>query len=138
MRLRDRLSAALQTFREAPDLRSRLDTVEYELKLADQALELKVKECGQLRDTIEDRDFQIFRMEEEKDSAMRFLSAKSDALLEALRAFPPRLSATEEMKQFYDAVASSLDPNGFTLYRMACSPMKMPVACSRRPAGISS
>ena len=119
MRLRDRLSAALQTFREAPDLRSRLDTVEYELKLADQALELKVKECSQLRDTIEDRDFQIFRMEEEKDSAMRFLSAKSDALLEALRAFPPRLSATEEMKQFYDAVASSLDPNGFTLYRMA-------------------
>ena len=43
MRLRDRLSAALQTFREAPDLRARLDTVEYELKLADQALELRQK-----------------------------------------------------------------------------------------------
>ncbi len=119
MRLRDRLSAALQTFREAPDLRARLDTVEYELKLADQALELRQKECDQLRNTIEDRDFQMVCMVDEKDSAIRFLSAKSDALLEALREFPPRLSTVEDMKRFYDAIAASLDPSGFTLYRMA-------------------
>lgn len=119
MRLRDRLSIALQTLREAPGLRSRLDTVEYELKLADQALELRQKECDQLRSTIEDRDFQIFSMAEERDSSLRFLSAKSDALLDALREFPPRLSAVEDMKRFYDVVAGSLDPSGFTLYRMA-------------------
>ena len=36
-----------------------------------------------------------------------------------LKEFSPRLSTTEEMKRFYDAVSYGLDPNGFTLHRMA-------------------
>lgn len=119
MRLRDRLRAAVQTFRVAPGLQSRLNTVEYELKLADQALELREKECDQLRDTMQEHSFRFVCTTEEKDSQIRFLSARSDALWAVLKEFPPRLSATEEMKRFYDAVSYDLDPEGFTLYRMA-------------------
>lgn len=108
MKLRDRLRAAVQTFREAPDLRSRLDAAEYELKCAKQSAEQWEQECLHLYDTME-----------EKDSRMRFLEARSDALSFALREFSPRLSTTEEMKRFYDTISCDLDPEGFTLYRVA-------------------
>lgn len=119
MRLRDRLHAAVQTFRGAPDIQSRLDTVEYELELADQALELRKKECDQLRDTMQEHSFRFVCTTEEKDSRIRFLDARSDALWAVLKEFPPMLSTTEEMKRFYDAVSYDLDPEGFTLYRVA-------------------
>ncbi len=133
MRLRDRIKAAVQTFREAPDLHSRLVAAEYELKIADQTLELMGKECDHLRDTIQEKDsrltaaedkaedvsFRLYNTIEEKDSQLQFLGAKADALLYALREFPPRLSTTEDMKRFYDAVSYNLDPDGFTLYRTA-------------------
>ena len=56
---------------------------------------------------------------EEKDSRLRFLDARSDALLSALTEFSPKLSTTEEMKRFYGTVSYDLDPEGFTLYRVA-------------------
>ncbi len=143
MRLRDRLKAAVQTFREAPDLHSRLTAAEYELKIADQTLELMGKECDHLRGTVQEKDskltaaenslkyanqrldqaedacFHLHNTIEENDSQLQFLGAKADALLYALREFPPRLSTTEDMKRFYDAVSYNLDPDGFTLYRTA-------------------
>ena len=133
MRLRDRIRAAVQTFRETPDLHSRLTAAEYELQLADQTLELMGKECDQLRGTIQEKDSQLaaaketaedlsFRLHDtiaENDSQVQYLGARADALLCALREFPPRLSSTEEMKRFYDAISYNLDPDGFTLYRVA-------------------
>ncbi len=143
MRLRDRLKAAVQTFREAPDLHSRLTAAEYELKIADQTLELMGKECDHLRGTVQEKDSKLIAAEnslkyanqrldqaedacfhlhntiEENDSQLQFLGAKADALFSALREFSPRLSSTEEMKRFYDAVSYDLDPSGFTLYNVA-------------------
>ena len=108
MRLRDRFRAALQTFREAPDLQSRLTTAEYQRSLADQVLELRERECADLRGTIEEKDFRL-----------RFLGAKSAALTSALKEFSPKLSSTEEMKHFYNTVSCTLDPDGFTMHRVA-------------------
>lgn len=108
MRLRDRFRAALQTFREAPDLRSQLTTAEYQRSLADQVLELRERECEDLRGTIEEKDFRL-----------RFLGARSAALSSALKEFSPKLSSTEEMKHFYNTVSRSLDPDGFILHHMA-------------------
>lgn len=108
MQLRDRLTAAVQIFREAPNLRSRLNIAEHELKLAKQSTEQWEAECLQMYDTME-----------EKDSRLRFLEARSNALSSALKEFSPRLSTTEEMKRFYDTVSCDLDPEGFTLYRVA-------------------
>ena len=108
MKLRDRLNAAIQTFREAPDLQSRLDATEHELKLAKQSAEQWEEECLQMYDAIE-----------EKDSRIHFLDAISEALSSALKEFSPKLSTTEEMKRFYDIISDDLDPDGFTLYRVA-------------------
>lgn len=110
MRLRDRFSAALRTFREAPDLHSRLTAAEYERSLAEQMLEVRERECEGLR-----------RELREKDDRLRFLYARTDALSSALtlKGFSPKLSTTEEMKRFYDAVARRLDPDGFTLHHVA-------------------
>lgn len=143
MRLRDRIRAAVQTFREAPDIHSRLTAVEYELKIADQTLELMGKECDHLRGTVQEKDskltaaenslkyanqkldqaedtcFHLHNTIEENDSQLQFLGAKADALMYALQEFAPKLSTTEEMKRFYDAVSYNLDPDGFTLYRVA-------------------
>ena len=115
MRLRDRLGAALQAFREVPDLRAQLDAAADKLKHANQAL----KRANQ---ALEQNSYECFLLHdemEEKDSRIRFLDAKSNALLAALTEFSPKLSSTDEMKRFYDTVAYSLDPDGFTLYRMA-------------------
>lgn len=108
MRLKERISAALQTFREAPDLRSRLDTLEHELKCSEQEFEQMERACTDLLCTLDERD-----------SRIRFLNARSDALSSALKEFAPRLSTTEDMKRFYDTVACDLDPDGHTLYRVA-------------------
>lgn len=108
MRLRDRFRAALQTFREAPDLQARLTTAEYQRSLADQVLELRERECADLRGEMEEKDFRL-----------RFLGARSAALSSALKEFSPRLSSIEEMKQFYNTVSRSLDLDGFTLHHVA-------------------
>ncbi len=118
MRLRDRIRAAVRTFRETPDVHSRLTTAEYELKLADQALELRKRECEDLRGTME-----------EKDSWLQFLKARTTALSSALKELSPSLSTTEEMKHFYDTVSRSLDPEGFTLYRVAEKMMSVDLNC---------
>ena len=108
--MRDRVRAAVQAFCEGQDLRARLDVSEYERSLAEQVLELKGRECEGLR-----------REVYERDSQMRFLYARADALSSALtlKEFSPGLSTTEEMKRFYGALSRSLDPDGFTLHRMA-------------------
>ena len=108
--MRDRVRAAVQAFCEGQDLRARLDVSEYERSLAEQVLELKGRECEGLR-----------RELDERDSQMRFLYARADALSSALtlKEFSPGLSTTEEMKRFYGALSRSLDPDGFTLHRMA-------------------
>ena len=110
MRLRDRLHAAMQAFREAPGLRAQLTASEYRRSLAEQMLELRERECEGLHNELR-----------EKDDRLRFLYARADALSSALtlKEFSPRLSTTEEMKRFYDAVSRGLDPNGFTLHHMA-------------------
>lgn len=72
MRLRDRIKAAVQTFREAPDLHSRLTATEHELHLADQTLERMGKECDQLRDTIQEQTSQLTATEDtEEDLSFR-------------------------------------------------------------------
>lgn len=110
MRLRDRFRAAVQTFREAPDLQTRLTTSEYERSLVEQMLEMRERECEGLRNELG-----------EKDARLRFLYARADALSSALtlKEFSPRLSATDEMKRFYNAVSRSMDPEGFTLHHVA-------------------
>ena len=108
--MRDRVRAAVQAFCEGQDLRARLDVSEYERSLAEQVLELKGRECEGLR-----------RELDERDSQMRFLYARADALSSALtlKEFSPGLSTTEEMKRLYNAVSRSLDPDCFLLHRMA-------------------
>ena len=108
MRLRDRIGAAIQTFYGSQVLRTRLTASEYERSLAEQMLELRERECEGLHKELR-----------EKDDRLRFLCARADALSSALKEFSPRLSATEEMKRLYNAVSRSLDPDGFTLHRMA-------------------
>ena len=110
MRLRDRIGAAIQAFCGDRDLRARLITSEYERSLAEQMLEVRERECEGLH-----------RELREKDDRLRFLYARADALSSALtlKEFSPRLSTTEEMKRFYNAVCLRLDPEGFTLHRVA-------------------
>ena len=100
----------MQAFREAPGLRDQLTAFEYQRSLAEQMLELRERECEGLHNELR-----------EKDDRLRFLYARADALSSALtlKEFFPRISTTEEMKRFYDAVSHGLDPNGFTLHRMA-------------------
>ena len=143
MRLRDRIRSAVQTFRGAPDLQSRLTAAKYELEIANQTLELMGKEHDRLCDAIEASNSRLNTAEcglklanqklelaeeecdhlrgtiEENDSQLQFLCARADALFSALREFPPTLSSTEEMKRFYDAISYDLDPSGFTLYNAA-------------------
>ena len=110
MRLRDGLNAVIQAFRETPDLRAQLAASEYQRSLAEQMLELRERECEGLHSELR-----------EKDDRLRFLYARADALSLALtlKEFFPRLSTTEEMKRFYDAVSRSLDPSSFTLHHVA-------------------
>lgn len=110
MRLRDRFCAAVQAFRGDRDLRAHLAASEYERSLAEQMLETRERECEELH-----------RKLGEKDDRLRFLYARADALSSALtlKEFSPRLSTTDEMKRFYNAVSRSMDPEGFTLHRVA-------------------
>ena len=110
MRLRDRIGAAIQAFCGSQDLRTRLTASEYEKSLAEQMLELRERECEELHTELR-----------KKDDRLRFLYARADALSSALtlKEFSPRLSTTEEMKRFYNAVSRSLDPDGFTLHHVA-------------------
>lgn len=73
MRLRDRFNAAVQAFREAPNLRAQLDASEYQRSLAEQMLELRERECEGLHNELR-----------EKDDRLRFLYARADALSSAL------------------------------------------------------
>ena len=119
----------MQTFREAPDLQSRLDTAENELKLAASevpdlrarldAAEHDLKAAKQSAEQWEEECLQMYDAIEEKDARIQFLDAKSEALSSALMEFSPKLSTTEEMKRFYDVISADLDPDGFTLYRVA-------------------
>ena len=110
MRLRDRIGAAIQAFCGSQYLRTRLTASEYEKSLAEQMLELRERECEELHTELR-----------KKDDRLRFLYARADALSSALtlKEFSPRLSTTEEMKRFYNAVSRSLDPDGFTLHHVA-------------------
>ena len=89
---------------------ARLTASEYEKSLAEQMLELRERECEELHTELR-----------KKDDRLRFLYARADALSSALtlKEFSPRLSTTEEMKRFYNAVSRSLDPDGFTLHHVA-------------------
>ena len=110
MRLRDRIGAAIQAFCGSRDLHARLTASEYARSLAEQMLEVREMECEGLHKELR-----------EKDDRLRFLYARADALSSALtlKEFSPKLSTTEEMKRFYHAVCRRLDPEGFTLHRVA-------------------
>ena len=102
------LREMLRAIREYPAIHAELDTARSELRQAQQALGQSEQEQGSLRLTLD----------EQKDYT-NFLSHKAEALQEALMEFCPKLSTPEELKRFYDAISSSMDERGFTLYRMA-------------------
>ena len=102
------LREMLRAIREYPAIHAELDTARSELRQAQQALGQSEQEQGSLRLTLD----------EQKDYT-NFLSHKAEALQEALMEFCPKLSTPEELKRFYDAISSSMDERGFTLYHMA-------------------
>ena len=108
MKLRDRLTAAVRAFRDAPTLRDALEMEKLERKLTGQTLERKEQECERLHHSVEELGFRL-----------RLQERRTAALTAALRAFAPDLTAAEEMKRLYDSVQPSLDVGGYTLYHMA-------------------
>ena len=97
-----------RSIREYPAVCAELEKARAELQQTRQALETSENDCESLW-------FASNEYQEEID----FLSHKSEALQDALKEFCPRLSTSEDMKRFYDTISPSMDPSGFTLYRMA-------------------
>lgn len=102
------LRQAVQAVREYPKVSNELEETRYKLWDAQQTLD----------HSIEERESLWLTLNEQKDHA-NFLSHKAEALQDALKEFCPRLSTPEDMKRFYDTISPSLDPSGFTLYRVA-------------------
>lgn len=108
MSLWDRLRKTLQAVREYPDLAADLDAARLELRQTQQALEKSREDYESL-----------FFTSNEQQEYTGFLSSKAKALQDVLGEFCPKLSTSEEMKQFYNTISPSMDESGFTLYRMA-------------------
>ena len=104
MGLRDMLRA----IREYPAARAELETVQLELRQAQQALEKNAQELESM-----------YFASNEQQEYTEFLSGKAEALQDALEEFCPKLSTPEELKRFYDTISPSMDESGFTLYRVA-------------------
>lgn len=102
------LKDMLRAIREYPALSANLETARTELLQVRQALEQSEQERKSLGLTLS-----------EQKNYMNFLSHQSAALQNALKEFCPRLSSVEDMKRLYNALAPSMDAQGFTLYRMA-------------------
>lgn len=79
-----------------------------ELQQIQQALAGSEQTCAALRDEIGNQS-----------NHERSLTRQLAAVQTALKKFCPRLASTEDMKQFYDAISPKVDPENFTLYRMA-------------------
>ena len=79
-----------------------------ELRRTQQALERSEQTCVALRDEAGERA-----------DHERFLTRQLAVVQTALVGFCPRLSSPEDMKQFYNTISPSVDPQGFTLYHMA-------------------
>lgn len=97
MGLRD----AIRAVREYP-------AVQRELRQTQQALAQSKQTCAALRDEIGNQS-----------NHERFLTRQLAAVQTALKEFCPRLGSTEDMKRLYDAIAPKVDPENFTLYRIA-------------------
>ena len=97
-----------QAIREYPAARARLETAEQDLRQTQKALEKSELERQGLSGSYS-----------EARHRLRFAEKRAEALQSALNAFCPKLSSLEEMIRFYDALSPSLDPQCFTLYRMA-------------------
>ena len=102
------LKDIFRSIREYPAVCAELETARSELRQTQQALEKSENDCESLWFTSNEQQEQI-----------DFLSYKSEALQDALKEFCPQLSTSEDMKRFYDTISPSMDPSGFTLYRMA-------------------
>ena len=102
------LRDVIRAIREYPALSADLKTARSELRQSQQALERSEQECKSLNLKIGEQLHYV-----------DFLSHQSVALQAALREFCPQLTSVEDRKRFYDAIAPSMDPQGFTLYRMA-------------------
>lgn len=79
-----------------------------ELQQTQQALARSEQTCAALRDEIGNQS-----------NHERSLTRQLAAVQTALKKFCPRLASTEDMKQLYDAISPKVDPENFTLYRMA-------------------
>ena len=108
MSLWRRLRQAVQAVREYPKASNELEETRYKLWDAQQALDHSGEERERLATALC-----------EQKNRLNFFEQKTDALSSALRDFCPKLSSAEETKRFYAAISPSLDPSGFTLYRVA-------------------
>lgn len=102
------LLGRLREFREYPDVRARLESVQRELSQAQKSLEKSELERQRLSG-----DYSEAR------HRMNFSEKKAEALQAALDAFCPKLESLAKMIKFYETISPSLDPQGFTLYRTA-------------------
>lgn len=104
MGLRD----VIRAIREYPAAHTELETAQFKLQQAQQALEHSEQECRSLHLALGERTQDI-----------KFLSQKSAALQAALREFCPSISSLDDMKRLYSTITPNLDRKGFTLYHMA-------------------
>lgn len=107
----------IQAIREYPAANAGLETTQYELRQAQQALEHSEQVCKGLRLQMGEQTHYV-----------KYLSHQSAALQAALQKFCPRLSSVEDMKRFYDTVSPSIDRENFTLYHMAEKVLGMDVS----------
>lgn len=108
MSLLGRLRALPRDIREYPEVRARLETAQQELRRAQKALERSELECRRLSGD-----------HWEAEHKLRLSAKKAEALQAALGVFCPKLDSLAEMTRFYETIAPSLDPQGFTLYHAA-------------------
>ena len=111
MKLTDLFAAV----REYPNLRQALEGSNTEL-------DLSRMECAQLRNKIDELEPLLDKYYQDicsKEYAAGRERQKVESLKKAFVSFCPDLDSTEQLRQFYDAISPSFDPDGFRLYDAA-------------------
>ncbi|WP_325213476.1 hypothetical protein [Oscillibacter sp.] len=98
----------LQAIREYPAVCTRLEAAEQELRQTRTALEKSELERQGLSGSYS-----------EARHRLRFAEKRAEAMKSVLDTFCPKLDSLESMLRFYETISPSLDPQCFTLYRMA-------------------
>lgn len=102
------LSDMIRAIQEYPAVRAELETARFELRQTQQALEQSEQVCAALRNEAGERS-----------NRERFLARQLAAVQTTLGEFCPRLTSTGDIKRLYNVIATKVDPENFTLYRMA-------------------